>query len=170
MEVWWKGRNEEKEWLTEGVERRCGRELKDEERDGTLPYLLDGRGEKRKRINPILFQTRRGQVRTAGTAGTTSSSLVLLGSEQRKGPPRPETTPEQKRYRPRVSKSLGMTQAGRLLAKRPGWAGNSARNRNLRAVWVREGSQVPVPRGVPLWILVGPLLLSKPALMQGGQL
>lgn len=50
-----KGRNEEKERLTEGVGRKSGRELKDEERDGMLPCLWMGGEKKRKRIDPNLL-------------------------------------------------------------------------------------------------------------------
>ncbi|KAK1782937.1 hypothetical protein QBC45DRAFT_401351 [Copromyces sp. CBS 386.78] len=127
-----------------------------------LPCLWMGGKKKRKkdRSNSLPETARAGQNCRDGWY-----NLLLLwscwGSEQRKGPPRPKPRPSKKRYRPRVSKPLGMTQAGRLLAK--AWLGRrlSTKIAICRAVWVLEGSEVPVLRGVPLWILVGQSLLSK---------
>ncbi|KHE87652.1 hypothetical protein GE21DRAFT_1040325 [Neurospora crassa] len=151
-----KGRNEEKGKLIERGGKKGGRELKDEERDGMLACLWMGGEEKKEtdRSNSLPGTARAGQNCRDGwySFHFCFSGPVGGASNGRDHGQKPRLS--KKGTGPASSKPLGMT----------GWAGNSAQNRNFQdaAVWVFEGSEVPVLRGVSLWILVGQSLEANP--------
>lgn len=122
------------------------------ETDASLPLDVGVGEEKKKkdRSNSLPDTAKAGQNCRDGW-----DKLLPLwscwGSEQRKVPPRPETTPEQKRYRPRVSKPLGMTQAGRFARERLGLGRQFSTNRNLQGGLGSRGVKgTGTSRGTPV--------------------
>lgn len=84
---------------------------------------LDGRGGKKGK-GSIQFFARHGEGRSE-LQGRLVQLLLFWscwGSEQRKGP-RPETTPEQKRYRPRVLETIGDDWLGRQFSTKSQFPG-----------------------------------------------
>lgn len=157
-----KGRNEEKGKLIEWVGKKGGRELKDEERDGMLACLWMG-GEEKKGKGSIQFFARHGEGRSESQGRLVQLLLFwsCWGSEQRKGP-RPETTPEQKRYRPRVLETIGDDRLGRQFSTKSQFPG-------CRGLGFRGVRGTGTLRGIPV-DPSGTITGGKPRLMQGGQL